>query len=45
MYAPEPVAEVFLNVEIRLCYDRLKIIEHVCDSAPVSEQHSMADSG
>ena len=45
MYAPEPVAEVFLNVELRLCYDRLKIIEYLCDSAPVSEQYSMADFG
>ena len=28
-HAPELVAEVFLNVELHLCCDRLKIVEHV----------------
>ena len=45
MYASEPVAEVFLNEELHLCCDRLKIIDHACDSAPGSEQYSMADFG
>ena len=45
MYASELVAEVFLNVELRLCCDRLKIVDHACDSAPGSEQYSMVDFG
>ena len=41
--AAELVAEVFLNVELRLCCDRLKIIDHACDLASGSEQYSTAD--
>ena len=41
--APELVAEVFLNVELRLCCDRLKIIDHACDSASGSAQYSITD--
>ena len=41
----ELVAEVFLNVELRLSCDRLKIIDHACDSASGSEQYSIADFG
>ena len=41
--APELVAEVFLNVELRLSCDRLKIIDHACDSTSGSKQYSIAD--
>ena len=41
----ELVAEVFLNVELRLCCDRLNIIDHAYDSVSGSEQYSIADFG
>ena len=34
----ELVAEVFLNIELRLCCDRLKVIDQAYDSASGSEQ-------